>query len=816
MRTQLTLVGWLGVAVMASASLAGTPSSTVGVGARQLGMGGAYVGLADDAHAIYWNPAGLPKLQRQEFSFSYMPNRLINGLNTGYGAATIPLGERQAIGADLFYETYSDPELSFTAFNLRASYGVSLVNWFSAGVNLKYVAPLSVKYNNIQVDDPRGLGLDIGAVFDAGLLIPHLEGLRLGFMARDVSGTSVKFDNDFSEKIYPASYTVGASYKLGDNLTLAADLDDRAHFGVEYSLFNLLALRAGVQRDVRGYSSEMYYSGGMGLRYRGLKLDYAYTTHPVLDPTHYVTLSFAYNPSYVTIRDAKVVYAPLFRALYRYYEAEPDFAEVTLKNTSQQPLKVSVGISVPTMMQPGKAHSQDYTLPPQSTQTVKLGVTMDDSLLLRESSNYDNLVQPEVFVNYQQERETKRANKRLTSLYVLGRNKMTWENPLRICAFVTPEHRSVIEFGDRTIREFRTLRDEVFDRCPNLGTAMLIYDALGKYGIAYNPDQTTPFYKLASDTSNMRTIFDTIKYPVQTFRSHLGDCDDLSVIFVSLMEQQNIPTALLDVFDPVWGHVYMMFDSGLTPEEAMRTGLFLSEDEFVTWTDPGQEDLTPHAWIPVETTMFGHLFTEAWKSGIDEYREKMARNYIRAWSVSQGKQEFNAGVVDSFAVPFPDVEQVRQLLELDIAKFRQRLELPPLEPPITPEKLYGRGVELIERSQYVRAIETFTEALAMRSDYADAYNGRGVAKNDEGGRVRYMSDDPARRRQEAEGLWRAAVEDFKAAIRINPREPGYWVNLMIAYRLLNSTEEASQARQQALELDEQWRPILDSIERSGE
>ena len=82
----------------------------------------------------------------------------------------------------------------------------------------------------------------------------------------------------------------------------------------------------------------------------------------------------------------------------------------------------------------------------------------------------------------------------------------------------------------------------------------------------------------------------------------------------------------------------------------------------------------------------------------------------------------------------------------------------------------------------------------MNPNLTDAYNGRGVARNDEGGRLRFLSDDPARRRQEAEGLWQDAVADFNEAIRRNGREPGYWVNLMISYRLLDDMNAAAAAR----------------------
>src|SRR5437868_6492711 len=43
----------------------------VGVGARAPGMGGAFSPVADDATAIYWNPAGLAMLEKKEVSVSY-------------------------------------------------------------------------------------------------------------------------------------------------------------------------------------------------------------------------------------------------------------------------------------------------------------------------------------------------------------------------------------------------------------------------------------------------------------------------------------------------------------------------------------------------------------------------------------------------------------------------------------------------------------------------------------------------------------------------------------------------------------------------
>ena len=44
---------------------------SVGAGARALGMGGAFVAVADDGTAAYWSPGGLSSLERREVDFMH-------------------------------------------------------------------------------------------------------------------------------------------------------------------------------------------------------------------------------------------------------------------------------------------------------------------------------------------------------------------------------------------------------------------------------------------------------------------------------------------------------------------------------------------------------------------------------------------------------------------------------------------------------------------------------------------------------------------------------------------------------------------------
>lgn len=67
--------------------------SKVGSGARALGMGSAFIAVADDATAASWNPGGLTQLERPELSLVYSWKRfnedyvsgIYRGMNTGNG-----------------------------------------------------------------------------------------------------------------------------------------------------------------------------------------------------------------------------------------------------------------------------------------------------------------------------------------------------------------------------------------------------------------------------------------------------------------------------------------------------------------------------------------------------------------------------------------------------------------------------------------------------------------------------------------------------------------------------------------------------------
>lgn len=81
-------------------------SGSVGSGARALGMGGAFIAIADDATASSWNPAGLCVLEKPEASVAYQPSAKYT---TQYAAASYE--QRSPLSSPTTVYTYRyDPE----------------------------------------------------------------------------------------------------------------------------------------------------------------------------------------------------------------------------------------------------------------------------------------------------------------------------------------------------------------------------------------------------------------------------------------------------------------------------------------------------------------------------------------------------------------------------------------------------------------------------------------------------------------------------------------------------------------------------------
>ena len=201
----------------------------MGIGGAGIAMGDAYVASTNDLTSIYWNPAGLALMEKNEVSFMYQPWVVeINSMFAGFGLVLPRIG---TIGFSIFGLDYGDIEVTnmdyqagtgekYTAYDyvVSMSYARSLVNWFQFGATAKYIT------SQIWHSKASAFAIDLGVLVQTEFFSPtgkQGDGMRLG-MSISNYGTRMQFDGYdllFPEDIAPdeqGNYqNVQGKYKMG-------------------------------------------------------------------------------------------------------------------------------------------------------------------------------------------------------------------------------------------------------------------------------------------------------------------------------------------------------------------------------------------------------------------------------------------------------------------------------------------------------------------------------------------------------------------------------------------------------------------------
>ena len=293
-----------------SSSARGTTTAEflrLGVGARAVAMGEAYTAVAGEADALYWNPAGLTRLEGR--SATFMHAAYLAATSFDYGAYAQKAGQSGALGLGVQYFSagtiaqtdevdarignFSPYDLALTAGGAYAFDGGLLPGW-SAGLAAKFIRA-------------RILRTAQTCAVDAGLLSPAaLEGrLRLGLAAANMGGT-MRFERE-AEGL-PMVFKLGGAFQISDDWLLSADLASPkndgpyAALGTEYWFVPSgplrLAGRAGFNSKTLGSVDGLTgASFGVGIGYAGGSLDYSFVPMGQLGFTHRISLSFKWGGS---------------------------------------------------------------------------------------------------------------------------------------------------------------------------------------------------------------------------------------------------------------------------------------------------------------------------------------------------------------------------------------------------------------------------------------------------------------------------------------------------------------------------------------
>ena len=253
---RLLLLGVLVAGLGARPARAGTPGTvgaeflTIEQGARAIGMGGAFAAVADDAGALWWNPAGLGRAQFAEYTLSH--TAFIENVSAeylGYVRPYAPLGG--AFGASLTYLSVPGIEgtdaLGASTGKIKAGGYVGAVSFGTEISSTGVTIGATGKY----ISQTLGTNSGTGFAADAGAQYRN-EDWGLGVSVQNL-GPSFKI-GDVADPL-PQILRGGAFCKIWDRrMTLSAEQErpynDAAvtHFGAEWLLRDGLRLRGGVVR----------------------------------------------------------------------------------------------------------------------------------------------------------------------------------------------------------------------------------------------------------------------------------------------------------------------------------------------------------------------------------------------------------------------------------------------------------------------------------------------------------------------------------------------------------------------------------------
>ncbi len=297
-----------------------------GVGARALGLGGAGTAAIFDVTALYWNPAGLARIESPEIHGMHS-ERFSGIVNWDFIGAAFPFRNGATLGLGFFrlgvddipltvlrdpdrplgeiftdsngYTVINDPKVSGFVHDNEMAFVLSFAcmrpRKISVGGNIRVIRKSVSEYG------AWGIG------FDFGILAPVYRSLTIAAVLLDGTSTLIAWNGGRRELILP-HLRFGISYPFTisqfsilplcdlhlrfENRGRSAQLSwgrTSVDFntGLEICYQNRVALRSGYDAG--------RFTAGAGLRISTFWLDYGYSRHPDLGNTNRISLTFQWN-----------------------------------------------------------------------------------------------------------------------------------------------------------------------------------------------------------------------------------------------------------------------------------------------------------------------------------------------------------------------------------------------------------------------------------------------------------------------------------------------------------------------------------------
>jgi len=281
----------------------------IGVGSRATAMGDAFVGIANDASALYWNPGGVGFMKKKELFAQ--TNKWIVDSYLNFAGLVIPIKGVGSFGASIYSfssgemeeTTLDSPEGTGRAFSandlaLGVSYARQLSDRFSAGIAFKVIT------ESLMRESASSFAVDVGSIF----ITNFLNNMRIGFSFSNFgantlfSGADMIVYHDVAPDLptnqpveaslvsrnweLPLTFRVGIATNLieTDDIKItqaiaandSRDYTPRYNFGTEFSLKDRIFIRGGYKAD---YSEGgLTFGVGLNLEMAGYSFIFDYSS----------------------------------------------------------------------------------------------------------------------------------------------------------------------------------------------------------------------------------------------------------------------------------------------------------------------------------------------------------------------------------------------------------------------------------------------------------------------------------------------------------------------------------------------------------
>jgi hypothetical protein len=286
-RRQLRFVVW---ALTCAAAWGGLPGPShayferVVTSARNVALGRAFVGVADDPSAVAINPAGLALMQRPGALATYDQPYNVTGLDGGFAAAAVPVKKAGVLGAS-WHHLGLDGALSENLITLGfARHLIATTQDASLSVGLR------LDFMRAAADQTARSDHLVTGGF--GVLLRPFPSIGMGYAIQNVRRGDIQLLGGGPGTRVRRQQAWGLALEWNGRVTVNVQRSQTAtgewknHTGVEIDAHPNLQLRGGL--DGR------YLAGGFGVLWKGLRADVAVTSHDWLGATY--VFSIAYLP----------------------------------------------------------------------------------------------------------------------------------------------------------------------------------------------------------------------------------------------------------------------------------------------------------------------------------------------------------------------------------------------------------------------------------------------------------------------------------------------------------------------------------------